>query len=188
MFITDEKRTSLGSGVLFYPGTGEKIYIFICAHVLDELADPFQIYYLLPVNREGIIKHSIDAAVICLEKKKEINLKATDYFIGETHKGDLILVQGFPGEETEIEELVDYVEGMYGKVLHNVADKENILWQIEDLHLDPGNRVYELNGFSGSPVWNMEDNEKSIVGLFTNGVGRTSYRGEGSCKVAVTEI
>lgn len=98
------------------------------------------------------------------------------------------MAQGFPGEETEVEELVDYVEGTYGKVLHNVADKENILWQIEDLHLDPGNRVYELNGFSGSPVWNMEDNEKSIVGLFTNGVGRTSYRGEGSCKVAVTEI
>lgn len=99
------------------------------------------------------------------------------------------MVQGFPGEETEVKELVDYVEGTYGKVLHNAADKKNILWQIEDSHLDPGNRVYELNGFSGSPVWNMEDNEKSIVGLFTNGVGRTSYRGgEGSCKVAVTEI
>ena len=52
VFITDEKRTSSGSGVLFYPGTGEKIYVFTCAHVLDELADPFQIYYLLPVNRE----------------------------------------------------------------------------------------------------------------------------------------
>lgn len=89
-----------------------------------------------------------------------------------------ILAQGFPGEETEVEELLDYVEGTYGKVLHNAADKENILWQIEDLHLDPGNRVYELNGFSGSPVWNMEDNEKSIVGLFTNGVGRTIYRGK----------
>ena len=98
------------------------------------------------------------------------------------------MVQGFPGEETEVKELVDYVEGTYGKVLHNAADKKNILWQIEDSHLDPGNRVYELNGFSGSPVWNLEDNEKSIVGLFTNGVGRTSYRGEGSCKVAVTEI
>ena len=88
------------------------------------------------------------------------------------------MAQGFPGEETEVEELVDYVEGTYGKVLHNAADKKNILWQIEDLHLDPGNRVYELNGFSGSPVWNMEDNEKSIVGLFTNGVGRTIYRGK----------
>ena len=101
MFITDEKRTSLGSGVLFYPGTGEKIYIFTCAHVLDELADTFQIYYLLPVNREEeryqvekleasreqvkyspideinkseeeIIKHSVDAAVICLKKRKKL--------------------------------------------------------------------------------------------------------------------
>lgn len=40
-----------------------------------------------------------------------------------------------------------------------------LLWQIEDLHLDPGNRVYELNGFSGSPVWNMEDNEKSQLAI-----------------------
>ena len=52
VFITDEKRTSSGSGVLFYPGTGEKIYVFTCAHVLDELAEPFQIYYFLPVDRE----------------------------------------------------------------------------------------------------------------------------------------
>ena len=124
VFITDEKRTSSGSGVLFYPGTGEKIYVFTCAHVLDELMEPFQIYYLLPVNREEeiyqvekleasreqveyspideiskskeeIIKHSIDAAVICLKKKKEINLKASNYFIGETHKGDLILARDF---------------------------------------------------------------------------------------------
>ena len=207
VFITDEKRTSSGSGVLFYPGTGEKIYVFTCAHVLDELAEPFQIYYFLPVDREKeiyqvrklegvreqvkyspideisqnegkMIKHSIDAAVICLEKEKEFNLSATDYFIGETHKGDIVLAQGFPGGETEVEELLDYVEGTYGKVLHNAANKENILWQIEDSHLDPGNRVYELNGFSGSPVWNLEENEKSIVGLFTNGAGRTIYRGK----------
>ena len=52
VFITDEKRTSSGSGVLFYPGTGEKIYVFTCAHVLDELVEPFEIYYFLPVERK----------------------------------------------------------------------------------------------------------------------------------------
>lgn len=52
------------------------------------------------------------------------------------------------------------------------------MWQIEDAHVDSGNRVYELNGFSGSPVWSLEANEKTIVGLFTSGVGRSVYRGK----------
>lgn len=45
-------------------------------------------------------------------------------------------------------------------------------------HVDSGNRVYELNGFSGSPVWSLEADEKTIVGLFTSGVGRSIYRGK----------
>ena len=207
VFITDEKRTSSGSGVLFYPGSGKRLYIFTCAHVLDGLEEPFLIYSLFPVNREqeiyqvekleatreqvkyspidkvsesdeGIIVHSIDAAVICLEIKEEISFETTDYVIGEVHKGDGVLAQGFPGSETEIEELLNYVEGTYGRILHNAKDKEVLLWQIEDTHVDPGNRVYELNGFSGSPVWSLEADEKTIVGLFTSGVGRSIYRGK----------
>lgn len=207
VFITDEKRTSSGSGVLFYPGSGNRLYIFTCAHVLDGLEEPFQIYSLFPVNREqeiyqvekleatreqvkyspidkvsesdeGVIVHSIDAAVICLEIKEEISFETTDYVIGEVHKGDGVLAQGFPGSETEIEELLNYVEGTYGRILHNAKDKEVLLWQIEDTHVDPGNRVYELNGFSGSPVWSLEADEKTIVGLFTSGVGRSIYRGK----------
>lgn len=125
-----------------------------------------------------VIEHSIDAAVICLEIKKEISLETTDYVIGEARKGDGVLAQGFPGSETEIEELLNYVEGTYGRILHNANDKEVLLWQIEDAHVDSGNRVYELNGFSGSPVWSLEANEKTIVGLFTSGVGRSVYRGK----------
>ena len=207
VFITDEKRTSSGSGVLFYPGSGNRLYIFTCAHVLDGLEEPFQIYSLFPVNREqeiyqvekleatreqvkyspidkvsesdeGVIVHSIDAAVICLEIKEEISFETTDYVIGEVHKGDGVLAQGFPESETEIEELLNYVEGTYGRILHNAKDKEVLLWQIEDAHVDPGNRVYELNGFSGSPVWSLEADEKTIVGLFTSGVGRSIYRGK----------
>lgn len=127
---------------------------------------------------EGVIVHSIDAAVICLEIKEEISFETTDYVIGEVHKGDGVLAQGFPGSETEIEELLNYVEGTYGRILHNAKDKEVLLWQIEDTHVDSGNRVYELNGFSGSPVWRLEADEKIIVGLFTSGVGRSIYRGK----------
>lgn len=165
VFITDEKRTSSGSGVLFYPGSGSNLYIFTCAHVLDNLEEPFQIYSLLPLNREqelyrvekleamreqvkyspidkvsesagGVIEHSIDAAVICLEIKKEISLETTDYVIGEARKGDGVLAQGFPGSETEIEELLNYVEGTYGRILHNANDKEVLLWQMTRFSLN----------------------------------------------------
>lgn len=125
-----------------------------------------------------LLKWNIDAAVICLEIKKEISFETTDYVIGEVHKRDGVLAQGFPGSETEIEELLNYVEGRYGRILHNAKDKEVLLWQIEDTHVDHGNRVYELNGFSGSPVWSLEADEKTIVGLFTSGVGRSIYRGK----------
>lgn len=122
-----------------------------------------------------LLKWNMDAAVICLEIKKEISFETTDYVIGEVHKRDGVLAQGFPGSETEIEELLNYVEGTYGRILHNAKDKEVLLWQIEDTHVDSGNRVYELNVFSGSPVWSLEADEKTIVGLFTSGVGKSIY-------------
>lgn len=125
-----------------------------------------------------LLKWNMDAAVICLEIKKEISFETTDYVIGEVHKRDGVLAQGFPGSETEIEELLNYVEGTYGRILHNAKDKEVLLWQIEDTHVDSGNRVYELNVFSGSPVWSLEADEKTIVGLFTSGVGKSIYRGK----------
>ena len=34
-------------------------------------------------SAEGVIVHSIDAAVICLEIKEEISFETTDYVIGE---------------------------------------------------------------------------------------------------------
>lgn len=126
VYITDTRGTSSGSGVLYYPGDGERLFIFTCAHVLDDLVEPFQIYYFVPVDRKNenyrIVKveadrqqvvyspidsvtqredetkeHSVDVAVICLSVDHENILDAADYIIGEAHQSDKIFIQGFPG-------------------------------------------------------------------------------------------
>lgn len=52
VYITDDKQTSNGSGILFYPGEGELFYVFTCAHVVDSLIDPIHIYLLCPIDRK----------------------------------------------------------------------------------------------------------------------------------------
>lgn len=206
VYITDAKETSSGSGVLYYPGTGEKLFIFTCAHVIEDLCEPFQIYYFVPIDREkenyqikkldavrdqviyspldnmsrnadGTVKHSVDVAVIGLTKDKETVLDATDYLIGEGHKKDSVFIQGFPGERTEGMDMLEHLDCAHGMVLHNVPDKDTISCRIEDAFMDQGNRVGELVGFSGSPVWNGNSREKSILGLFSCGRGMTVHRG-----------
>lgn len=56
VFITDEKRTSSGSGVLFYPGSGNRLYIFTCAHVLDGFGGAISdLFFVSSKSRAGNI-------------------------------------------------------------------------------------------------------------------------------------
>ena len=36
VLITDSRESSYGSGVLFFPGRGENLYVFTCAHVVED--------------------------------------------------------------------------------------------------------------------------------------------------------
>ena len=207
VYITDTRGTSSGSGVLYYPGDGERLFIFTCAHVLDDLVVPFQIYYFVPVDRKNenyrIVKveadrqqvvyspidsvtqredetkeHSVDVAVICLSVDHENILDAADYIIGEAHQSDKIFIQGFPGAGVEGMEMLEYLDCAKGTVLHNIPNKEMILCRIEDTFLDQGNRIEELEGFSGSPVWSASNSQKSILGMLSCGFGDRVYRGK----------
>lgn len=207
VYITDTRGNSSGSGVLYYPGDGERLFIFTCAHVLDDLVEPYQIYYFVPVDRKNenyrIVKveaerqkvvyspidsvtqredetkeHSVDVAVICLDVDCENTLDAADYIIGEAHQSDKIFIQGFPGAGVEGMEMLEYLDCAKGTVLHNISDKEMILCRIEDTFLDQGNRVEELEGFSGSPVWSASNSQKSILGMLSCGFGDRVYRGK----------
>ena len=50
--ITDARRTSCGSGVLYYSGNGSMFFVFTCAHVLEALTDPIEVHFLLPIDRQ----------------------------------------------------------------------------------------------------------------------------------------
>ena len=47
VLVTNETTSSQGSGLLYYPGCGDQIYVFTCAHVVDE-AENVSVRLLLP--------------------------------------------------------------------------------------------------------------------------------------------
>ena len=206
VLITDSRESSYGSGVLFFPGRGENLYVFTCAHVVEELESPLVIRFLYPREREredykvctvcadkdqvvyspidqvmedpaGNRKHAVDVAVLCAKKEERMDLNATPYCIAEASRGNRVFSQGFPGGTRNVTELLEALDTMHGKVLHSIPDSHTFVFRAEDRYLDAGNRVYELMGFSGSPIWNSEDETLSILGLLASGVGETVYRG-----------
>lgn len=203
VFLTDKMNSTSGSGILYYSGVGDIFYIFTCAHIIDGIEDIIKISVIEPIDRNKeeykqivfeVLKqdviysaideitvddngksHSVDAAVIPICKENFINIKKTDYYIAEPKKGNKIFVQGFPGGMTE-DTMVESIDEAYGTVLHNIASKLTFGIRIEDGYLDSGNRIVELEGFSGSPVWNRETNELILFGLLTKANGYTAYR------------
>ena len=203
VLITDEKRSSFGTGVLFYPGEGKIFYVFTCAHVIDELDGSLVLNLLQPVQREienysictikvdrtqvvyspidevtddaECKKHSVDVAVIYIKKDEQLKLNASDYCIAEASRGMNVFAQGFPAGTKYTEDLLEAVDVMHGKILHNVSERKNFVLRVEDTYLDAGNRVFELEGFSGSPVWNREEHVLSILGLISSGVGENVF-------------
>ncbi len=209
VYITDDKQTSNGSGILFYPGEGDSFYVFTCAHVVDSLIDPIHIYLLCPIDRNkeeyqickvstthekityspldeiteemGAHIHSVDIAIISLTKDKDLILQETKYFFAEVVKGNNVLAQGYPGKiGNPIQDLLENLDTIIGKVRHNNPRKNSFTFRTEDSFLDPANRVYELQGFSGSPLWlrdNVIEDVPEIAGLVISGMGQTVYRG-----------
>lgn len=206
VLITDTKKSSCGTGLLFYTGAGDEFYVFTCAHVIDELTNPIKIYYFVQNDREmedyrvccvcadktqvqyspmdeitvenGVRRHSVDVAVLCLMKEDEIQLEATKYTITEARKGNKIFAHGYPMGCGLKNDLLYLLDAAHGTVLHNAPNSTGFTFRIEDGYMDAGNRIYEMQGFSGSPLWNGDNEEISIMGLLASGFGETMYRGK----------
>lgn len=205
VLITDTKETSYGSGVLYYPKDSSRVYVFTCAHVLDELTETFVIRFFVPVNREiedytvhtamvnrnqvvysprnviteenGNKRHSEDVAVLFFDKEEGWDITVSEYGVAEAYRGNLVFTQGFPNGTAAAKELLEALDTAHGKVLHSIPSSNNFVFRLEDAYLDSSNRVYELQGFSGSAVWNGENEVPSVLGLLSSGVGETVYRG-----------
>lgn len=203
VYISDDKKTSCGSGMLYYPGYGDVFYVFTCAHVLEGMQN-VELTLLLPEKPErdlykeskftvpasqvayypldkvadnvsGGTSHSHDVAVIPVRKPEQLNLKRSEYFVAEAQSGDKIFLQGFPGGRNEGEYLIEVLDVAYGTVLCNVPKKATFMLRLEDSFINAGDRVYEMEGFSGSSVWNCNEGKLCSYGLLSEGF-REIYR------------
>lgn len=204
VYIVDEENTAEGSGVLFYPG-GDQLFVFTCAHVVDR-ADKIKLVILRAINIErdlyqvvqiqvpkeqilyspldvvteegGEKVHSEDIAIIQVRKPEELLLEQTQYFFGDTLRNSPVYAQGYPNGLPEKDHPIGYLECFHGIVVVNAADEDKFSVRITDGYLDQGNRVYELKGISGAPVWDGKETEEeegqSLLGLMSSAYGDTA--------------
>lgn len=205
VLITNETSGKQGSGLLYYPGSGDELYVFTCAHVVDQ-AETVRASFLLPgaaeqndydvchltapkeqikhspldirtVGGGGQFRHTHDAAVIVFHKDEGMQLGRTAYCLSEAEDYMPLYVQGYPGGCRDGEELLFALDRTVGKVKAAARQSPVFEFRVEDSFLDTMDRELELEGFSGSPVWDSADSEHSVVGLMTAGKRRNAFRG-----------
>ena len=204
VYITDRDNTVSGSGVLFYAG-GDKMFVFTAAHVLDDmdeirlvflkainieqdLYDIFiaeisakQVYYspLDQVTIEGGEKvHSEDLTIIQVQKPEDYSIEPTKYFFGDTSRNKLIYTQGYPNGVPDNCNPVEYLDCLHGSVVVNALNNNRFTIRITENFLDTGDRVYELKGLSGSPIWDGQNSsgteKQSLLGLLSSAYDTTA--------------
>lgn len=203
VYITDNKKTSCGSGLLYYPGYGDLLYVFTCAHVLDGM-ETVDLWVLIPEkpendqyseykftvpasqiayyphdqvaeNAAGEKAHLYDVAVIPVKKPEHLHIPRSEYLIAEAHNGDKVYTQGFPGGRNEGEYLLEALDVANATVYCNVPQNTKFTLRMIDGFIDPADREYEMEGFSGSSVWNCKDETLCSFGLLSEGF-RKIYR------------
>lgn len=193
VFVTDDTMSSSGSGLLYYPG-GDVFFVFTCKHVIDDIqSESIVLYLLIPKDpakdeyQECKIKvpktqvkfpkdEEKDFAVIQVRKESDLELQPTNYFVGEAIKNTTVLIHGFPGGWADKEDLLEALDYAQGTILHNISSKHHFSLRNNDHFMDQSNRNYELEGFSGAPVWGTEEEICSVMGIISAGARDTTYR------------
>lgn len=203
VYITDQDNSVNGSGVLFYAG-GDRMFVFTAAHVLDDL-DKTRLVFLKPVNIErdlykifvteisndqvyyspldqltiegGEKVHSEDFAIIQVQKPESFTIEPTEYFIGDTSRNKPIYIQGYPNGVPKENNPVEYLDCFHGSVVVNIPDNNRFTIRITDNFLDAGNRVYELKGLSGGPIWDGQKSDErqpqNLLGMISSAYAST---------------
>lgn len=205
VLVTNENSRAQGSGLLYYPGCGEQLYVFTCAHVVDE-AETVQVRFLLPKAPErneydvchltapagqifyspldkrtggvgGRFQHTHDVAVIVFHKAPDLQLDHTMYCLSEAEDHMHIYAQGYPGGCGGEEDILLALDITQGKIKTVPWDNPVFEFRVQDAFLDVGDRELELEGFSGSPLWDLSDSEHCVVGLMAAGKRSNVFRG-----------
>lgn len=192
VYITDQKNSISGSGVLFYSG-GDTMFVFTCAHVVENI-DIVRLFFLKPVDVEkdryeffctDILKHQIifsptdelkngehtdDFVIIPVKKPDSFNIEPTEYFIGESSHDKKFYAQGYPNGVPENSHPLEYLDCFHGIILVSIEGNNRFTIRIAVDYIDNTSRVYELKGISGSPVWDdSEDDTNTLLGLISSG-------------------
>lgn len=205
VYVASESGDSEGSGVLFYAG-GDEMYVFTCAHVVDHM-DRVRLVFLLPLDpardlyrvfvtdvgkdqvyypsldeveeRDGQTIHSMDVAVIGVARPEGFDIEPTNFCMAEPSHHEPLYAQGFPSGLPVAEDAIEYLECLGGVVLASRADKNRFTIRLTDVFIDSSDRVYELKGLSGGPVWDMGEDSSSrgLLGLVSEAQGPTAVRG-----------
>ena len=203
VYITDEKNSVQGSGVLYYPG-GNSLFVFTCAHVVEHL-EQIHLFILNPIditidrydvlatvipknqivfsplrnsNQEGADEEaSEDFAIIEVKKPEDFEIAPTDYYVGESSRNASIYTQGYPGGVPVNQHPIDYLECFHGTIFVSRPDSNRFTIRIVEDFLDLGQRVYELKGMSGAPIWDAQESadSQSLLGLVSTGYDQTIY-------------
>ena len=203
--ISDTENTVSGSGVLFYDG-GNSLFVFTCAHVVDDL-DSVRVYLLkemdasrdlyrvfcidvpasqivispldkVTIDPGGEKIHSEDLAIIQAAKPLELDLSLTEYIVAETRRDNQVYIQGFPDGVPKEKNLIECLDCLKGHVVVNSASSSNFVIRLDELALNNSNRVCELQGLSGSPVWSDNEEDNELLGLLTSAYGTDALLGK----------
>lgn len=202
VYVSSEERIDSGSAVLFYPG-GEVLFIFTCAHVVDDVkrnvkitllnakdadADEYEpIEIMVPRNQVvisplanpktdqfGNKEYEDDLAIIPVKRPAELDIQPTTYYVGEATRTDNIYFQGYPGGVDQKKYILYCIDALQGKMLSNAKSQKQFVLRVISNVVDQGNRVAELKGYSGAPVWSYTDEAHTLLGLIAQTFGPTA--------------
>lgn len=194
VYVTDENNTVQGSGVLFYAG-GDTMFVFTCAHVVEGLEkvrlfilreidasiDEYDAFVIeIPSSQIVFARENADdtqkddLAIMQIARPADIELTTTEYYITETRRTRPVYVQGYPNGVPTGKHPIEYLDCLHGQVIINQASSNQFTIRIDDPAVDSGNRVYELRGLSGAPVWDDDDKVNGLLGLLTSAYDTTA--------------
>lgn len=189
-----------GTGTLFYTKGASSFFIFTCAHViytskevrihilipngsnLEErvvVANRNQ-FHFSPIDSPIVIgaesEHTCDVAII-ESAKENLFLEPTSYAICPMSYNERVVALGYPFSTAK--SVYYQQDELFAKVIRFQNDQDYFIIRVEDGFLNASDRESELKGFSGSPVWDEENLNKSIYlfgGIITRGVGNNISR------------
>lgn len=113
-------------------------------------------------------QYTEDLAIIQVSKPTDMELHETDFLVTETRRSRPVYVQGYPNGVPEGRHPIEYLDCLHGNVVLNQADSHMFTIRLDENFIDSGNRVCELQGLSGAPVWDDNDEVNGLLGLLTN--------------------